>query len=461
MTEFKKFVHHGQELEMAILGACMIEKLAFGRTYGLIDEETFYFSGHKEIYSVMKEMYENHVPIDCLTVTEYLIGRRGAEIFYGYEVPYFVCRLTNNVVSSFHLEYHCHIIKEMWRKRKIIELQHKSLEGDSRDSIDEINSELNKILGTTVKHDWYDMPELMYNLMVHQSEMAQGKREFITTGFKKLDERNGGFYNGQVVVIGARPSVGKSAIMGKIAIEMARKGKKIGIISLEMNNNEIAARIASLETGIDFFRIFTTIAGDEELHRRFYDKISKDTINLPIFLSDKTKVNINEIRAKAIKLKSSKGCDCLMVDYLQLIDGSTDNRNYNREQEVAKMSRGLKLLAQELDIPVIILCQLNRAVTARSYKDRFPKLSDLRESGAIEQDADVVMFLHRDYMSGYQTHDDGTSTELEADLLVPKWRNGSTCHLQLEFNPPLMKFSEKKQGFQPVDTDRYQDQNPF
>lgn len=243
---------------------------------------------------------------------------------------------------------------------------------------------------------------------------------------------------------------------------MGHCGKKVGIISLEMNNNEIAARLASIETDIDFWKIFRTIAQDEVLHKNFYEHISRNTINLPIFLSDKTKVNIAEIKAKATKLKASKGCDCLMVDYLQLIDSTTGNKNYNREQEVAKMSRGLKLMAQELDIPVIVLCQLNRAVTARSYKDRFPKLSDLRESGAIEQDADVVMFLHRDYMSGWQVDENSISTEFNADLLGPKWRNGATFHLPLEFDPPKMKFTEQK-GFVPVVIEKvdYQGDNPF
>lgn len=447
MIEFKKHIHHDQNLEEAILGICLLEKLAFGRTYGMIDAETFYFSGHQEVYSVMKEMYDNSIPIDCYTVIEKIVSQRGIEDFYGHNVGYFVCRLTNFVVSSAHLEYHCFVIKEMWKRRELLKAKYRYDENqtDTRGNIEQLNEDIRKIIGSEIRRDWYDMSEIMFDLVKHQYEMAQGKKEFVTTGFKKVDSLNGGFYNGQMIVIGARPSVGKSALMGQMAIAMATRGKKVGIISLEMNNTEIAARLASLETDIDFWRIFRTIASDEDLHKRFYEKISKQTINLPIFLSDKTKVNISEIKAKATKLKVSKGCDCLMIDYLQLIDGTTDNRNYNREQEVAKMSRGLKLMAQELDIPVIVLCQLNRQVTARSYKDRFPKLSDLRESGAIEQDADVVMFLHRDYMSGWRVDDQEQSTEFSADLIGPKWRNGATFHLPLKFDPPKMKFSETRE----------------
>lgn len=465
MIEFKPYIHHGQPIEEAILGICLLEKLAFGRTYGLIDAETFYFSSHQEVYRTMKEMYDNSVPIDIYTVTERLVNQYEGQDFYGHNIPYFVIRLTNFVVSSAHLEYHCHLIKGMWRRRELLKIRssHKD-EADTRQGIENLNEEINKILGSSsIEKDWYSMDELMFDLMVHQSDMAKGRKDFLTTGFKSIDNKNGGFYPGQMIVIGARPSVGKSALMGQMAIAMAKAGKKVGIISLEMNNNEIAARLAAIETDIDFWTVFRTIANDERLHKIFYDKISKETINLPISLSNKTKVNVSEIKAKATKLKAARGCDCIIVDYLQLVDSTTGNKNYNREQEVAKMSRGLKLMAQELNIPVIVLCQLNRAVTARSYKDRFPRLSDLRESGAIEQDADVVMFLHRDYMSGWQADAEEKTTEFSADLLCPKWRNGSTVHLPLHFDPPKMKFTEilGLRKVSPETTDNFQNDNPF
>lgn len=447
MIEYKKYTHHGVELEAAILGAAMIEKSAFGRTYGILVEDHLYSEGHRIVYKALREMFDNSVPIDTLTVTEWLTNKHGVKEILGDNVPYFLTGLTHTVVSSAHIEYHCHLIKEMWERRKILEIKYSALESDvdTRKNISQINQEINKILGHEVKREWHDMSELIYDLMIHQSDMASGKKTFITTGFKKADQLNGGFYNGQMIVIGARPSVGKSALMGQMALNMSKSGKSVGIISLEMSNNEIAARLSSIETDIDFGTIYRTIAHDEQLHRRFYDKVSKDLINLPIYLSDKTKVNVSEIKAKAIKLKASKGCDCIMVDYLQLIDTVAENRNYNREQEVAKMSRGLKLMAQELDIPVIVLCQLNRQSTGRNYEGRFPKLSDLRESGAIEQDADVVMFIHRDYMSGWTVDNDGNSTEFTADLLAPKWRNGATFHLPLDFDPPKMRFKERSE----------------
>ncbi len=445
MIEFKPYIHHGKELEQAVLGVCLLEKLAFGRIYGMLKEEMFYSTGHQLVFSAIRDMYEQSVPIDILTVTEWIISKKEVEIIEGHNVPFFVTRLTNYVVSSAHLEYHSFLIMEMWQRREILKIKYSKIEDetDPRKNMDRLNEQIRGIIGGEVKKDWYDMSELVYNLIMHQKDMGTGKKSFITTGFKKADNLNGGFYNGQMIVIGARPSVGKSALMGQMAIQIAKSGKKVGIISLEMNNTEIAARLSAIETDIEFGTIYRNILRDEELHKRFYEKVTSELINLPIYLSDKTKVNVNEIKSKAIKLKATFGCDIVMIDYLQLIETSGENKNYNREQEVSKMSRGLKLMAMELDIPVVVLCQLNRNVTGRSYKDRFPKLSDLRESGAIEQDSDVVMFIHRDYASGWQIDEEGNSTEFGADLLAPKWRNGSPFHLTLNFNPPTMKFSEQ------------------
>jgi replicative DNA helicase len=464
---FKPFIHHGVDLERAVIGICLLEKTAFGRTKGLVETECFYYEDHKRIYSVMEEMFSNSIPIDILTVSYHVVQKFGPQMDGGTP-EYVSVRCTQDVVSSAHLEYHCHLIREMWRRREIVRLKssYQASEYDTAESIRGINEQLNRITGGSVKHDWQDMSELIYDLMKHQAQMASGVKSFITTGFKKLDEKNGGFYNGQLIVLGARPSVGKSALMGKMAIEMAKKGIKVGIISLEMNNNEIAARLSSLETNIEFWKVFRTIAKDEDLHRSFYEKVSRDLIHLPIFLSDKTRVNATDIKAKAMKLKASRGCDCLMIDYLQLVD-SEGSKNYNREQEVAKISRNMKLLAQEMEIPVIILCQLNRNVTSRSHKDRFPKLSDLRESGAIEQDADVVMFIHRDYMSGYEVDADGNSTLNNADLVVPKWRNGAPCHLELGFHPEKMNFYERSQpvlsGYRQITdySEPQKDEEPF
>lgn len=468
MTEekrFRPFIHYGIEVEKAVIGICLMEQTAFSRCYGLVEAECFYLDDHKKIFETLAEMYGQSMKIDILTVAHKMVEDHGPELTGG-NVQYVLSVCTNQVVSSAHLEVHCHMIREMWRRREVIRIQTSFPEDEGFDpagNIKSINDQINRITSGKIKSDWQSMDELMYNLMIHQQEMASGKKTFTTSGFRKIDEKNGGFYAPQMIVLGARPSMGKSALMGKMAIAQAKRGKKVGIISLEMNNNEIAARLASLETDIEFWKIYRTIANDENLHRAFYNKISKTTIHLPIYISDKTKVNMVDIKAKAMKLKASHGCDVLMIDYLQLIDSET-NRNYNREQEVAKMSRGIKMLAVEMDIPIIVLCQLNRAVTGRSYKERFPKLSDLRESGAIEQDADVVMFIHRDFMSGYEQDEQGNSTINQADLIIPKWRNGAPCHLQLGFEPEKMNFYEQSNvptGFVPINFSEPDKEDPF
>lgn len=442
-------LHYSKEFESAVLGICLLEKSAFGRTYGLITDEMFYFDDNKKTFSILREMYDRSIPIDGLTVWNKLV-EANAQINFGL-IPAYLDNLTMNVVSDAHLEYHCHVIKKMWQKRELEKLTRNGLpEGDERKQAYEINNRIQEILGSEIKQDWYSMDELMFDLFKHQEAIRSGEKEFVPSGFKLVDRMNGGFSGGQLIIIGARPSVGKSALMNKIAFTAAGKKKVVGIVSLEMDNTQIAARLASIDTQTSFSIIYRDLFREDEDRKYFYDRISQHTINYPIFVTDKTKVDVQDIKSKAIKLKHQRGLDLLIVDYLQLVE-TGQNKNYNREQEVAKISRGMKLLAMELDIPVIVLCQLNRAMTSRKGKDRYPQLSDLRESGAIEQDADIVMMLHRDWMSGMEVHPDtGNSTEFDADLLGVKWRNGATFHLELQFEPQLMKFSERGSNLIPV-----------
>lgn len=437
-------VHYSKDLEEAIIGACLLEQTGFGRTYGLVTEDDFYHDDYKSVFSCMAQMFDNSLPIDMITVAV-LMGEKGIKVTYP-NIPALLCKITTNVVSTAHLEYHCFLLKNMWRKREIEKLTNSGADhtADARDQIQYINDQILNIEGNQIKKEWHTMDELMYELIRHQDEIKAGNKQFITSAFKAIDKENGGFAAGNLVIIGARPSVGKSALMGKMAMTIAKSGKKVGIVSLEMNNVEIAARLSSLETDIEFYRIYRNLFEDERQGQRFYEIVSTDLARLPIYVSDKTKVDLNEIKAKAAKLKRSHGLDCLMIDYLQLVGGSAETRNFNREQEVARISRGLKLLAMDMQIPVVVLCQLNRQSTLRKGTGRYPQLSDLRESGSLEQDADVVMMLHRDWLlEGFQADANGNSTEFKADLLVQKWRNGATCHLELEFEPKKMKFKEQ------------------
>lgn len=463
---FEKHTHFNLDFEAAILGICLIEKEAFGRVYGVLDKECFYNSGHQVVFDVIKGMFVNGLPIDILTVVDQIARVRGEKTLCGDNVDYFVTRLTNSVVNSTHLEYHSHIVKILWMEREIVTLTHggNKIDGDIRVKIKGIQNKLQSLQSKAIEHDWVDMSQLMVELYQHQEEIRKSGGVGVPTGIKSLDKENGGFHPGQMIVIGARPSVGKSAFLGEIAINMAKDKRKIGIISLEMSNNEIAARLAAIDTNTDFNVLFRGLYRDSREAEDLYRKIGDSTSTLPIYVTDKTGVNILEIRAKAAKLKSLHGLDCLMIDYLQLVDVE-EGRNRTRENEIAQVSRGIKIMAKELNIPVIVLCQLNRNITKRKGEDRLPVLDDLRESGSLEQDADVVMFIHRDWMAGFPVDSNGNSTEYNADLVVRKWRNGKTNFtIPFDFVPSKMKFIEKNQHqFVPVNPSYYEkdDTDPF
>lgn len=454
---FTKQIHYNIEIEAAVIGVCLIEREAFGKIYQMIEAENFYNSFHQEIFSTLKGMYVNSIPIDIYTVADQFTRVRNVQNFGSDNVLYFLTRLTNFVVSSAHIEYHSWLIKTMWMEREILKLTNgqTKLQGDARDKIKDLQEKLFTLQQRTTVHDWCDMTHLMVELYKHQENMRTTQGIGLQSGIRTLDKENGGFHAGQMIVLGARPSMGKSALIGSVALHMAKEKKIVGIISLEMSNNEIAARLAAIDTDTDFAVLYRGLYRDEIETQKVHHRIGNITSALPIYVSDKTDVDIVAIKAKAEKLKSLHGLDCLIIDYLQLID-APETYNRNRENEIAKMSRFCKLMAKDMNIPVILLCQLNREVTRRHGHNRYPQLSDIRESGSIEQDADVVMFLHRDWMAGITQNEDGTTTEYEADLVIRKWRNGKNNFIvPLDFDPPKMKFTERKSthAWRPVEVE--------
>lgn len=467
---FQKYIHYNPDIEEAVIGICLLEKEAFGRTFGIIESESFYSEGNKIVYAAMKEMYNYSVPIDLGTVADYLYNRKNTPEINQYATPYFLAKSTNSVCSSAHLEYHCHVLKRLWMERELINLTHGGLklEGEVPQKIASLNKAIQNINQNNVVNEWMDMTEVMFNIVKHQEHMEKTGGKGVPTGIKALDAENGGFFAGQMIVVGARPSVGKSAFMGQMALSMAKAGHTVGIISLEMNNTEVGSRLSSIETDMNYRVIYRNLYRDEDQKRLWYERM-QDYLNLPIYISDATRVNAIDIKAKAQKLKHQHGLGCLMIDYMQLISGDNTQRGRTRENEVSEISRNIKLMAKELDVPVIVLCQLNRMVTHRTGANRYPMLSDLRESGGIEQDADVVMFIHRDFLLGeaYAVDEQGNSTEDKADLIVRKWRSeASNIHIPLFFDAPKMQFKEfgsfvNKWKPETDQTDRYQDSNPF
>lgn len=466
--EFIKDIHYSHELEAAVLGVTMLESTAFGRTHGIVRQDTFYSDAGKVVYGALHDLYAAGLPVDLLTATDRILNVCKVNTLAGTTVPYYLVGLTRDVVSSAHLEYHCLILKRMWMEREVIRLTNGSvtLEGDIAQQLIQLQTAIRDINAGDYSQEWYDMSELMFDLIKHQENIKANPDMVVKTGIRDLDEKNGGFMPGNVVVIGARPGVGKSAFMGQLAMSMARNKKKVGIISLEMSNNEIAGRLASLDSGVDFQKIYRNLFEDERQQQRFFEKISSDTINLPIYVSDSTMVNTIDIRAKADKLKAKHGLDILFIDYLQLISADQP-KNKTRENIISEISRSTKIMAKEMGIPIVILCQLNRESTKRTGDSRYPVLSDLRESGAIEQDADIVMFLHRDWISGMTSDESNQSTENTADLVVRKWRNAEpNLHVRLGFDGPRMAFIfNQRNGYKPISSIRpevdYIGDNPF
>jgi replicative DNA helicase len=444
--EFIKDQHYSIEIEFAVIGICLLEKNAFGRTIGIIKAEMLYDDGNRTVYQTMEKMYAASLPIELLTVNDYIQNKLKITQINSDNVPFYLTRMTNAVVSSANIEYHCAIIKRMWMERQVIKLTNGwlKLEGDVTNQIIQLQTAIRDINSGDYVKDWFDSSELMIGLFKHQENAEKNPDSVLKTGIPELDRRSLGFYPGNLIIMGARPGSGKSALMAQIALYMAKEKKRVGIISLEMNNNEIAARLSSLDTGIPFGNIFTSLFADENEKQKFYDQVTGFTSELPIYISDATTVNMIDIRAKADKLKAKHGLDILFIDYLQLISADQP-RNKIREQVIAEISRSCKLMAKELNIPIVLLCQLNRESTKRTGEHRYPQLSDLRESGAIEQDADVVLFIHRDWLTGITQDAQGNSTENKADLIVRKWRNGeSNIIVHMDFDGPTMSFNSKQ-----------------
>jgi replicative DNA helicase len=281
------------------------------------------------------------------------------------------------------------------------------------------------------------MEDGLMALVKYQDVVRTREMLGITTGFKSIDDATSGFVNGGLYVIAARPSMGKSAFMGKNVLQAAVAGHKVVVIQLEMSLEQTVARIASLYTDMEYAKIITGFKYDDTIRDKFYTYVNGMT-KLPIMVNPMATMSIETIKGFAYAMHRKGLLDILFIDYLQLIEIKGGR---SREQDVAAISRGLKLLARDLNIPVIALSQLNRAVESRAVKK--PILADLRESGAIEQDADAVYFIHRDFAMGIERDENGNSTENKAELIIAKNRNGSRMTIPLIWDGQKMKFSDE------------------
>ena len=425
--------------EKSLLGAVMISDGVLPEVLNIIRPKDFYEERHQIIFDAMMSLYDQHRPIDLLTLTAELKTLRKLKDVGG--APY-LTELSNFVPAASHAKAYADIIEKASTRRKLIQagthIANKAYEEDANvsDLIGAAEKELFEVSDKIIKSDYVPMDELLADAFDRIEELQKNKGALrgLKTGFRDLDKKTAGFQKGDLIIIGARPAMGKTTFAQNLAYNIASMNKRgVLFFSMEMAANEIVDRMISDVSGVNNWNIRTGNLTEEEFSR--IGDAMGEMDEIPIYIDDTSSMTITDLRNKARRAQHDHDIGIVIVDYLQLIQGS-DRYAGNRVQEVTEISRGLKILARELEIPVVALAQLSRNVTGRD--DPRPVLSDLRESGSIEQDADLVMFLHRpDY---YKANDDNYEETHITELLVAKHRHGAIGKIELYFHPELLRF---------------------
>jgi len=440
------------DLEEAVLGAMMIDKKGIDDVIDILHPEAFYDAKHKEIYEVIYELFQNSQPIDLLTVSNQLKKNAKLDLVGG---DFYLIRLTQKVASSAHIEFHARIIIQKYIQRKLISISSEIIENaydettDVFDLLDDAEAKLFEVTQGNLKKSSEQAGDLVKQALQKIQEIGNSKgMSGLETGFTKLDALTSGWQPSDLVIIAARPGMGKTAFVISMAKNMAIDFKHpVALFSLEMSSVQLITRMISSETGLTSEKLRK---GNLEPHewQQLNVKVKKLS-DAPIFIDDTPSLSIFDLRAKARRLVSQHGVKIIIIDYLQLMTaGNSSKGGGNREQEISMISRNLKALAKELAVPVIALSQLSRAVETRGGSKR-PLLSDLRESGAIEQDADIVTFIFRPEYYGMTEWDDDDHTPCEgqAEFIVAKHRNGGLDNIRLKFTGYLAKFSDLDESF--------------
>ncbi|MDD3721089.1 MAG: replicative DNA helicase [Lutibacter sp.] len=434
------------ELEEAVLGAMMIDKKGVDDVIDILHPEAFYKEAHQLIYEAIFILFKNAQPTDLLTVANQLRKTNNLEAVGG---DFYLVRLTQKVASSAHIEFHARIILQKYIQRKLISISSEIIEEaydetiDVFDLLDDAESKLFEVTQGNLKKGSETSEGLVAQAIKKIQEIGNKQgMSGAATGFTRLDELTSGWQPSDLVILAARPGMGKTAFVMSMAKNMAIDfDQPVAIFSLEMSSVQLITRMISSETGISSGKLRK---GNLEPHE--WEQLNVKVKNLtkaPIFIDDSPSLSIFDLRAKARRLASQHGIKIIIIDYLQLMTAGTSQKGGgNREQEISTISRNLKALAKELNIPVIALSQLSRAVETRGGSKR-PLLSDLRESGAIEQDADIVSFIYRPEYYGLTEWDDEERTPCEgqAEFIVAKHRNGGLDSIRLKFTAHLAQFS--------------------
>ncbi len=425
--------------EKSLLGAIMLSDAILPEILTIIKPRDFYEKRHAVIFQAMINLYDQHKPVDLLTITAELKSLKKLKEVGG--APY-LTELSNFVPAASHAKAYAEIVEKVSIRRRLIEagteIVNKAYEDDAviGDLVGEAEKELFKVSDNIVKSDYVAIDELLADALERVAELHKNKGALrgLKTGFRDLDKKTAGFQKGDLIIIGARPAMGKTTLAQNLAYNIANINKKgVLFFSLEMSAREIIERMISDVSGVDNWKMRTGNLSDEEFSR-ICDSVG-EMDEIPIYIDDTSAMTIAELRNKARRAMHDHNIGIVIVDYLQLLQGS-DRYKGQRVQEVTEVSRGLKTLARELEIPVVALSQLSRTVTGR--EDPRPVLSDLRDSGSIEQDADLVMFLHRpDY---YKQNDDDYEKTNITELIIAKHRHGAVGKIELYFHPELLRF---------------------
>jgi replicative DNA helicase len=439
MSQMERIPPHNDDAEKSVLGSIFLDKDALYNAMEIIRPEDFYSEMHKEIYLAILELFKKSIPVDTITVAEELKKRKSLEMVGGRA---YIAYLSTVVPSTENAMQYAKMISDKSELRKLISASTEIIEKSYQEKMepDEVldfaENSIFKIAQGKQRKDFIPLQEILWENINKIDEMSklEGNITGITTGFIDLDKKTSGFQKSDLIILAARPSMGKTAFALNIAQQTALKGNsKVMIFSLEMSKEQLGQRMLSMESKVEIEKLRR---GD--IDRKEWEQIHIALDNLAkaeVFIDDTPGINVMEIKNKCRRLKTEKGLDLVIVDYLQLMN--FDGRADNRQQEITALSRAFKQLARELECPVLVLSQLSRAPELR--QDHRPILADLRESGSIEQDADIVMFLFRDE---YYTKEASEKPNL-CDVIIAKQRNGPTDTIELTWIGKHTRFGNK------------------
>lgn len=426
------------DAEISLLGSLLIDEDAIITIADKVSAEDFYDKRHGKIYSAILRLYEQSKPVDLLTLSSVLKDSDDLESIGGSS---YLTELTNAVPTAAHAEEYADMVAEKAMRRKLIkaseDITNLSFD-DSMSTVQEIleqaEQRLFAVSQRTLKLDMVSIEQILAEGFDRLDELHKnkGKLRGVRTGWKDLDNMTAGLQRSDLIVLAARPAMGKTTLVGNLVQNIAMKEKQASLFfSLEMSKDQLVDRMLAAESGVDAWNIRTGNLSDQD-----FEKLGSAMGSLseaPIYIDDTPGISVLELRTKARREAQKHPLGLIVVDYLQLMSGGRRGNDFNRVQEISEISRGLKLIARELNVPVVALSQLSRSVESRS--PQIPQLADLRESGSIEQDADIVMFIYREAY-----YNPETDRQNVTDLIIAKHRNGPTGKVELYFHPEKLKF---------------------